>query len=193
MYRFLVLHFILGTRISETFNYIDAVRKIDYDENNVLTTVYIKTKCTKNGADADFRMPVPDFIHKMIDTDKVLYSKKSHETVISILRRFIAKNFKDEFCLHGTRAIFRTTIDFIDKDKAFGKDEKEAYINHKTDSYVQNRYHRNDYLIPRIEIMCKYASFVYEVSGLIEEKKQTEAYVEKLEKRLNRPSSKKDQ
>lgn len=191
MYRFLVLHFILGTRISETFNYIDAVRKIDYDENDVLTTVYIKTKCTKNGAEADFRMPVPDFIHKMIDTDKVLYSKKSHQTVISILRRFIAKNFKDEFCFHGTRAIFRTTIDFIDKDKAFGKDEKEAYINHKTDSYVQNRYHRNDHLIPRIEIMCKYASFVYEASGLTEEKKQTEAYVEKLNKRLNKTTSNK--
>lgn len=39
--------------------------------------------------------------------------------------------------------------------------------------------------------MCKYASFVYEASGLTEEKKQTEAYVEKLNKRLNKTTSNK--
>ena len=103
------------------------------------------------------------------------------------------RNFRGVFCLHGSRVIFRTIIDFLAKGESINESAKEMYINHKTDSYVQNRYHRNDYLIPRIEIMCKYASFVYEVSGLIEEKNQTEAYVEKLEKRLNRPSSKKDQ
>lgn len=186
LYRFLVLHFILGTRITETLNYIDAVKQLDYVDSDVLRTVYIRTKTTKNGADPDFRIPVPDFLYAMIQRDKDLYEKKFKYTTEVFLRKFLRKHYKDKFSLHGTRAVFRTTIDFLDTGNVIGNDAKESYINHKTDNYVQGRYHRNDHLIPRLELMCVYASFIYESSGLVDEKAQVEAFRTKLNKRLNR-------
>ena len=86
--------------------------------------------------------------------------------------------------MHGTRAIFRTVIDFIDKEHIIDKDEKEAYINHVTDNHVQRRYHRNDHLIARLRIMCMYASFIYECSELTEYQSNVQCYVHKLNDRL---------
>lgn len=65
-YEFLVLHFILGTRIRETFNYINAVLSGFQTVPDLLSCVYICTKTTKINESADFRVPVPIFIYELI-------------------------------------------------------------------------------------------------------------------------------
>ena len=185
LFNFVVFHFIIGTRITETFNYIKAVQENYSSSPDVLSTVDIRTKTTKKDSKPDFRIPVPVYLYEMIVDNKKLYSEKSIGSIESILRRIISRNYKNKFCLHGTRAIYRTAIDFLDKDHMFSENEKESYINHKTDNYIQRRYRRNDFLIQRMRIMNLYASFIYSCAGLVGEQKKVDDYVKAFNQRIN--------
>lgn len=186
LYYFLVLHFILATRITETLNYIDAVKTQYRKKPEITDGVYIKTKCTRQGDAADFRIPVPSFIYEMVLNCSVLFMRYRPGTVLALFRKTLVKNFKNEFCLHGTRAIFRTTIDFLTEGGNFTDDAKECYINHKVDSYVKSRYHRNDYFMERIRMMCIYAGFIYECAGFTKEIKKLRSFESDFFKRENK-------
>lgn len=182
-YEFLVLHFILGTRIRETFNYINAVLSDFQTVPDLLSCVYICTKTTKINESADFRVPVPIFIYEMIEKNRVFFGH-SDIFISKVIRNAYLRNFRGIFCLHGSRAIYRTIIDFLTKDILIDESAKEVYISHKTDSYVKSRYHRNDYFIERLKLMCIYSKFIFKCAGMPELSVKVDEYEVKMKERL---------
>lgn len=182
-YVFLVLHFILGTRIKETFNYVNAVLEKYQKEPDVLSSVYICTKNTKIGDPADFRVPVPRFIYEIVEMNRSFYSH-SNDFISGVIRNAYLRNFRGVFCLHGSRAIFRTIIDFLAKGESINESAKEMYINHKTDSYVKSLYHRNDYFLDRLRLMCIYSKFIFQCAGMSEWVVKVDEYVVNISERV---------
>lgn len=182
-YEFLVLHFILGTRIRETFNYINAVLSDFQKVPDLLSCVYICTKTTKINESADFRVPVPIFIYEMIEKNRVFFGH-SDIFISKVIRNAYLRNFRGIFCLHGSRAIYRTIIDFLTKDVLVDESAKEVYISHKTDSYVKSRYHRNDYFLDRLRLMCIYSKFIFQCAGMPEWVVKVDEYVVNISERV---------
>lgn len=182
-YEFLVLHFILGTRIRETFNYINAVLSDFQTVPDLLSCVYICTKTTKINESADFRVPVPIFIYEMIEKNRVFFGH-SDIFISKVIRNAYLRNFRGIFCLHGSRAIYRTIIDFLTKDILIDESAKEVYISHKTDSYVKSRYHRNDYFLDRLRLMCIYSKFIFQCAGMSEWVVKVDEYVVNISERV---------
>ena len=182
-YEFLVLHFILGTRIRETFNYINAVLSDFQTVPDLLSCVYICTKTTKINESADFRVPVPIFIYEMIEKNRVFFGH-SDIFISKVIRNAYLRNFRGIFCLHGSRAIFRTIIDFLAKGESINESAKEMYINHKTDSYVKSLYHRNDYFLDRLRLMCIYSKFIFQCAGMPEWVVKVDEYVVNISERV---------
>ena len=182
-YEFLVLHFILGTRIRETFNYINAVLSDFQMVPDLLSCVYICTKTTKINESADFRVPVPIFIYEMIEKNRVFFGH-SDIFISKVIRNAYLRNFRGIFCLHGSRAIFRTIIDFLAKGESINESAKEMYINHKTDSYVKSLYHRNDYFLDRLRLMCIYSKFIFQCAGMPEWVVKVDEYVVNISERV---------
>ena len=101
----------------------------------------------------------------------------------------LAKNSKVRyytalFCLHDSRAIFRTIIDFLAKGESINESAKEMYINHKTDSYVKSLYHRNDYFLDRLRLMCIYSKFIFQCAGMPELVVKVDEYVVNISERV---------
>ena len=94
------------------------------------------------------------------------------------------RNFRGVFCLHGSRAIFRTIIDFLAKGESINESAKEMYINHKTDSYVKSLYHRNDYFLDRLRLMCIYSKFIFQCAGMPEWVVKVDEYVVNISERV---------
>lgn len=182
-YEFLVLHFILGTRIRETFNYINAVLSGFQTVPDLLSCVYICTKTTKINESADFRVPVPIFIYELIEKNRVFFGH-SDIFISKVIRNAYLRNFRGIFCLHGSRAIYRTIIDFLTRDILIDESAKEVYISHKTDSYVKSRYHRNDYFIERLNLMCIYSKFIFKCAGMPDWLVKVDEYVDNISERV---------
>ena len=182
-YEFLVLHFILGTRIKETFNCVNAVLAKFQTEPEVLSSVYICTKNTKVGEPADYRVPVPGFIYEIVDGNRSFYSH-SNDFISNVIRNAYLRNFRGVFCLHGSRAIFRTVIDFLAKGELINESAKEVYINHKTDSYVKSLYHRNDYFLDRLRLMCIYSKFIFKCAGMHDWIDKVDVYIANVNERI---------
>ena len=55
---------------------------------------------------------------------------------------------------------------YIAKGELINESAKEVYINHKTDLYVKSLYHRNDYFLDRLRLMCMYSKFIFKCAGM---------------------------
>ncbi len=79
---------------------------------------------------------------------------------------------------HGTRAIYRTSIDFLTQNLLISTEAKETYIDHAVGNKVFKSYQRQDYFIERIKIQSIYAYFIFECAGLPNLQKIVNDYVE---------------
>ena len=128
-------------------------------------------------------MPVPGFIYEIVDGNRSFYSH-SNDFISNVIRNAYLRNFRGVFCLHGSRAIFRTVIDFLAKGELINESAKEVYINHKTDSYVKSLYHRNDYFLDRLRLMCIYSKFIFKCAGMHDWIDKVDVYIANVNERI---------
>ncbi len=152
---FVLLHMILGTRISETIEVIKNFTR----ENELSKSITIKTKNTKKDFDADFCLPLTSVAIYLIKENKDLknYTKS---TLYTYIDRFFLKNFLGKISAHGTRAIFRTILDILPETKKFDFYIKEACLDHRILNKTQRSYQRYDYFSERYFIQKKYSNFL---------------------------------
>ena len=115
--------------------------------------------------------------------DRSFYSH-SNDFISGVIRNAYLRNFRGVFCLLGSRAIFRTIIDFLAKGESINESAKEMYINHKTDSYVKSLYHRNDYFLDRLRLMCIYSKFIFKCAGMHDRIYKVDEYITHVNERI---------
>lgn len=171
----IVLHFILATRVSETKNVIDG-----FDASSEQNYIFIDSKRTKKDEKLKYRVPITSFIKKILL--KIAYDNKKLDKIYftrKIARILYKKNeYKNRICNHGTRAIFRTTIDFLTLNMNVSSESKEMYLDHVSGSKIFRTYQRQDYFLERVKIQCLYARFIFECAGLDDYLNSVKEYVE---------------
>lgn len=152
---FVLLHMILGTRISET---IEVIKNFN-SENELTKSITIKTKNTKKDFEADFCLPLTSVAIYLIKKNQGLknYTKS---TLYTYIDRFFLANFSGKITAHGTRAIFRTVLDIIPDTKKFDFYVKEACLDHRLLNKTQRSYQRYDFFSERYFIQKKYTNFL---------------------------------
>lgn len=175
LYYCLILHFILATRIKETHNFLKEFKK----RNNIPDYIYIDTKTTKKNEELHFRIPITFCISEILKKISKIYAQT---TFISIMRSFL-KTSNLNITLHGTRAIYRTSIDFLTQNLNISTEAKEKYIDHAVGNKIFKTYQRQDYFIERIKIQSIYAYFIFECAGLTNMQKKVIDYINTFNKK----------
>lgn len=143
-----LIHAVLCTRRSETIRVIKQFKKGN-------KSVIIKTKCYEN-----FRIPIIPEVAELILKIKPWICSLEDRTAEEYILRCIPPKFRPIMCAHGTRAIYRTVIEFLDLKGNISDSLKEAYIAHFPGSSTIHAYMRNFLLNKRKYIQEVWAAWL---------------------------------
>ena len=143
-----LIHAVLCTRRSETIRVIKQFKKGN-------KSVIIKTKCYEN-----FRIPIIPEVAELILKIKPWICSLEDRTAEEYILRCIPPKFRPIMCAHGTRAIYRTVIEFLDLKGNISDALKEAYIAHFPGSSTIHAYMRNFLLNKRKYIQEVWAAWL---------------------------------
>ncbi|MGN1392994.1 MAG: hypothetical protein ACI4V7_02920 [Succinivibrionaceae bacterium] len=161
-----ILHLILGTRVSETYRVIATFTNIlnnkKISKNKYLT---ISVKTTKNNEQPNYRIPLTPITIFLLNKLIHISTRYNEESFARSMNRSIPEKFKDKMSVHGSRALFRTIVEFLNLKK-ISITAIEYYLSHKTLNYVQSCYHRNDLIDQRREIQLIYGQWIMNLAGI---------------------------
>lgn len=143
-----LIHAVLCTRRSETIRVIKQFKKGN-------KSVIVKTKCYEN-----FRIPIIPEVAELILKIKPWICSLEDRTAEEYILRCIPPKFRPIMCAHGTRAIYRTVIEFLDLKGNISDALKEAYIAHFPGSSTIHAYMRNFLLNKRKHIQEVWAAWL---------------------------------
>lgn len=143
-----LIHAVLCTRRSETIRVIKQFKKGN-------KSVIVKTKCYEN-----FRIPIIPEVAELILKIKPWICSLEDRTAEEYILRCIPPKFRPIMCAHGTRAIYRTVIEFLDLKGNISDSLKEAYIAHFPGSSTIHAYMRNFLLNKRKYIQEVWAAWL---------------------------------
>ena len=165
------------------------------DLNKFAYFIEIETKKTKVANPIKFKIPISHNLKVLLDVLKELLLRKLDHSKLDHIYQLIRKNNQSEITsdmenqlfdfffepfmsdvrknlkqhkiqFHGSRALYRTVIDFLIKNDGY-RAAKEYYLDHSIDSYVQSRYHRNNYLIERLYLQEHYLLWLIKCFNMI--------------------------
>ncbi len=143
-----LIHAVLCTRRSETIRVIKQFKKGN-------KSVIVKTKCYEN-----FKIPIIPEVAELILKIKPWICSLEDRTAEEYILRCIPPKFRPIMCAHGTRAIYRTVIEFLDLKGNISDSLKEAYIAHFPGSSTIHAYMRNFLLNKRKYIQEVWAAWL---------------------------------
>ncbi|MGN1394672.1 MAG: hypothetical protein ACI4V7_11700 [Succinivibrionaceae bacterium] len=146
-----LLHMILGTRRNETIQVIQKYKK-------GMKNVVIKTKTL-----SEFTIPITFYTKNLIIELQNWINGLTEKSAEQSIYNSIPTNYRKVLCPHGSRAIFRTVFDLIDK-KHFSFESKEAYISHVILSSCQQAYIRSLHISDRAEIMKIWSKWLIDIA-----------------------------
>lgn len=156
LYYLMLLHMILGTRVSETLR---VVRNFT-PEDGTAHYIYIETKTCKLGEKANFRVVLSDLVIYLINAVKPIAELKEGTNFWCSVRKSLKSRGVSSLSLHGTRAILRTVVDLLTETKSISYQAKEVYLSHDVRGRVERSYQRQDFFIERYKLQIEYAKFL---------------------------------
>lgn len=179
LYYLMLLHMILGTRVSETLR---VVRNF-IPEDGTSHYIYIETKTCKLGEKANFRVVLSDLVIYLINIVKPIAELKEGTNFWYAVRKSLKSQGVYSLSLHGTRAILRTVVDLLTETKSISYQAKEVYLSHDLRGKVERSYQRQDFFIERYKLQIEYAKFL--VGTCCEDKELyniviNDGYIEKI-------------
>lgn len=150
---------VLATRISETARIIKIYYGLNEHERAQTKYLKIETKTTKKDQEANFRVPLITKVKRLLE--KVCHNLGHYcpEYIKKLISASIPEDFRSQIKAHGSRAIYRTIIDFITPVTTDIR-AKEYYISHEIQNKVAQSYSRNDLIQARIEIQELYLAWL---------------------------------
>lgn len=154
-----LLHMVLATRISETARIIKIYYGLNEHERAQTKYLKIETKTTKKDQEANFRVPLIPKVKRLLE--KVCHNLGHYcpEYIKKLISASIPEDFRSQIKAHGSRAIYRTIIDFITPVTTDIR-AKEYYLSHEIQNKVAQSYSRNDLIQVRIEIQELYLAWL---------------------------------
>lgn len=186
LYYLMLLHMILGTRISETLRVIRNFTP----EDGIAHYIYIETKTCKLDEKANFRVVLSDIAVYLINAVKPIekIKVKAGSNFWCTVRNLLKRRGIDDLSLHGTRAILRTVVDLLAETKGINPLAKEVYLSHEVRGMVERCYQRQDFFIERYKLQIEYAKFLVGTCSEDDELYNiviNDGYIEKIIDNLN--------
>lgn len=159
-YYLILLHMILGTRISETLRVILNFTP----EDGTAHYIYIETKTCKLDEKANYRVVLSDLAVYLINAVKNIENlkMKAGTSFWCTVRNMLKRRGIEGLSLHGTRAILRTVVDLLPETKDINPLAKEVYLSHEVRGMVERCYQRQDFFVERYRLQIAYARFLIE-------------------------------